>query len=89
MKNIFTLIIAVVFVLIGQVVAQTAGTLNLNFGTDGKYIFDKDNMDLYQDVKVQTDGKIVAIGKFASEQKTGHPTSVKLLIILPWVESDK
>ena len=62
MKNIFTLIFALVFAFSGLVTAQTAGTLNLNFGTDGKYIYDKDNVDLYQDVKVQTDGKIVAIG---------------------------
>jgi uncharacterized delta-60 repeat protein len=80
MKNIFTLIIAVVFVLIGQVVAQTAGTLNLNFGTDGKYIFDKDNMDLYQDVKVQTDGKIVAIG---TTYTPSYTSSIQVTRLMP------
>lgn len=80
MKNIFTLIISVLIALNGQVIGQTAGTLNTSFGTDGKYIYNKDNHDLYQDVKVQSDGKIVAVGTTLTPSYT---SSVQVTRLLP------
>jgi len=41
---------------------QVAGTLDLTFNGTGKVVYDKDNMDLYQDVKVLPDGRILAVG---------------------------
>jgi hypothetical protein len=62
MKHNFTLIIVILFALISRVNGQTAGTLDLSFGSGGKVVYDRDQTDLYQDVKVQPDGKIVAVG---------------------------
>jgi len=80
MKKIFTLIFAVLIALNSQVSAQTAGTLNTSFGTDGKYIYNKDSHDLYQDVKVQTDGKIVAAGTTLTPSYT---SSIQVTRLLP------
>jgi len=62
MKNTLIIIIAVLTTFCGQVSGQPAGTLDLTFNGTGKVVYNKDNMDLYTDVKVQTDGKIVAVG---------------------------
>jgi uncharacterized delta-60 repeat protein len=43
-----------------------AGMLDLTFNNSGKVIYDNDRFDLYQDVKVQPDGKIVAVGSSMS-----------------------
>lgn len=80
MKNIFNLIIAALFALSGSITAQTAGTLDLNFATDGKYIYDKDNIDLYQDVKIQPDGKIVAIG---TTYTPSYTSSIQVTRLMP------
>lgn len=80
MKNISTLIIAVLIALGSQVFAQTAGTLNTSFGTEGKYIYNKDAHDLYQDVKVQPDGKIVAVGTTLTPAYT---SSIQVTRLLP------
>jgi len=62
MKNTLIIIIAVLTTFCGQVSGQPAGTLDLTFNGTGKVVYNKDNMDLYTDVKVQSDGKIVAVG---------------------------
>lgn len=62
MKLNFTIIVAFLFILLSRVSGQTAGSLDVNFGVDGKYIYDKDLQDIYLDVKVQPDGKIVSVG---------------------------
>ena len=62
MKHNFTFIIVILFALISRVNGQTAGTPDLSFGSGGKVVYDRDQTDLYQDVKVQPDGKIVAVG---------------------------
>jgi uncharacterized delta-60 repeat protein len=62
MKSLFTIIISVFFALCGSINGQPAGTLDLTFNGTGKLVYDKDKTDLYQDVKVQPDGKIVAVG---------------------------
>jgi uncharacterized delta-60 repeat protein len=62
MKNTLTFIITVLMALCGSVTGQTTGALDLTFNSTGKVIYNRDNMDLYQDVKVQEDGKIVAVG---------------------------
>ncbi len=66
MKINFTMIIALLFALISRVSGQNAGTLDLTFNGTGKVIYDKDQLDLYNNVKVQTDGKIVAVGSSIS-----------------------
>ncbi len=62
MKSNFTMILAVLLALTCRVSGQNAGTLDLNFNGTGKVIYDRDQIDIYNDVKVQTDGKIVAVG---------------------------
>jgi uncharacterized delta-60 repeat protein len=44
-----------------------AGILDLNFNGTGKVIYDKDQFDVYQDVQIQPDGKIVAVGTSMSQ----------------------
>jgi uncharacterized delta-60 repeat protein len=61
MKTTLTLI-AILLGFSISISGQPAGTLDLTFNGTGKVIYDKDNMDLYQDVKVQPDGRIVAVG---------------------------
>jgi uncharacterized delta-60 repeat protein len=62
MKNIFTIILVFLSVHSVHVSGQTAGTIDSTFNNTGKVIYDRDKYDLYQDVKVQPDGKIVAAG---------------------------
>ncbi|MCX6247388.1 MAG: T9SS type A sorting domain-containing protein [Bacteroidetes bacterium] len=62
MKNTLTIVIALLLAFCGSVCGQPAGTLDLTFNTTGKVVYDKDLTDVYWDVKVQTDGKIVAVG---------------------------
>jgi uncharacterized delta-60 repeat protein len=62
MKTKITLIIAILIAFIGTLKAQPAGTLDPTFNGTGKVVYDKDQTDVYWDVKVQTDGKIVAVG---------------------------
>jgi len=44
--------------------SQTAGTLDVSFHSTGTLVTDNGYLDLYQDVEVQPDGKIVAAGTF-------------------------
>jgi len=62
MKSILIIILSVFIILTGSVSGQPAGTLDLTFNGTGKVVYDKDQMDLYQDVRVQPDGKIIAAG---------------------------
>ncbi|NVO20038.1 MAG: hypothetical protein HXX13_10080 [Bacteroidetes bacterium] len=63
MSNPFTIIVLVLFIFSNRLSSQNiAGTLDLTFQSNGKAIYDKDQFDVYQDVKVQPDGKIVAVG---------------------------
>jgi uncharacterized delta-60 repeat protein len=62
MKYNLTLTIAVLLAFISRVGGQTPGTPDLTFGTAGKVVYDRDQTDLYQDVQVQPDGKIIAVG---------------------------
>jgi uncharacterized delta-60 repeat protein len=64
MKTIFTNILILLTVFAGNLTAQPAGTLDVTFNGTGKVVYDKDNIDLYQDVKVQPDGKIIAAGTY-------------------------
>jgi uncharacterized delta-60 repeat protein len=61
MKNTFTIIL-VIMVLCGSVFGQYAGDHDLTFNGTGKLIYDNDFVDLYKDVQVQSDGKIIAVG---------------------------
>jgi len=71
MKYKFTFIVALLFALASMVNAQTAGTLDISFGTGGKVTYDRDQTDVYQDVKVQPDGKIVAVGNSLTPTYSG------------------
>jgi uncharacterized delta-60 repeat protein len=42
--------------------AQPAGTIDLSFADNGKFILDNGNLDLFTDVEIQDDQKIVAVG---------------------------
>ena len=55
-------IIAILAAFSMAVSAQPAGTLDVTFNGTGKVVYDRDNVDVYWDVKVQPDGKIVAAG---------------------------
>jgi uncharacterized delta-60 repeat protein len=68
-KNL-TIIITIVITLCSNAMAQTPGTLDLTFGTGGKVVYDKDQTDLYNDVQVQSDGKIVAAGTYMTPSFT-------------------
>jgi uncharacterized delta-60 repeat protein len=63
MKNILTTI-TVLISLLGTVSGQIAGTLDPTFNGTGKVIYSRDAFNLYQDVKVQSDGNIVAVGTY-------------------------
>lgn len=52
------------------VFAQAPGSLDPTFNGTGKVVWDKDQFDLYQDVKVQPDGKIVAVGTYMTATYT-------------------
>jgi uncharacterized delta-60 repeat protein len=73
MKNSFTIIIAVLITLFGRVYGQVAGDPDSTFNDTGKVIYDYDMFDLYKDVKVQPDGKIIAVG---SSMASTYMTSV-------------
>ena len=60
------LIFLILTAIYGSVAAQPAGSLDLTFNGTGKVIYDKDQWDLYWDVKVQPDGRIVAVGNSMS-----------------------
>ncbi len=62
MKKMYRVFLFLVMLSMYSVQAQNAGTLDLSFNSTGYKVYDKDNIDLYQDVKVQSDGKILALG---------------------------
>jgi uncharacterized delta-60 repeat protein len=62
MKKNLTIIFAVLLAFIYTANGQTPGTLDPSFGAGGKVVYDRDQTDLYNDVQVQTDGRIVAAG---------------------------
>jgi uncharacterized delta-60 repeat protein len=81
MKSNFTMIMAVLFALISRVSGQNAGTLDLTFNGTGKVIYDRDQFDLYNNVKVQPDGKIVAVG--SSMSPSYSPIVIEVTRYLP------
>lgn len=58
---------------------NTAGFPDPTFNNTGKLVYDKDMFDLYQDVKVQPDGKIVAVG---SSMNASYASSIVVSRIL-------
>jgi len=63
MKSIQPILISLLIAVCGTIAAQNAAGLpDLTFNTTGKVVYDKDKFDLYQDVQIQPDGKIVAVG---------------------------
>ncbi|MGB6037321.1 MAG: hypothetical protein WBG42_13695 [Cryomorphaceae bacterium] len=62
--KIFTLLIGSIFCLSANSFAQSAGDLDQSFGTDGTVIFglNSNDLDVYQDILIQDDQKIVAVG---------------------------
>jgi uncharacterized delta-60 repeat protein len=63
MKNyFFTLTISAFFALSFSLTAQPAGSLDPTFADNGKLIIDNGNVDLFTDVEIQNDQKIVAVG---------------------------
>ncbi len=63
MKKIRQLLFALLMASGHLLVAQnTPGTIDSTFNNTGLVILDNGFLDLYQDVKIQTDGKIVAVG---------------------------
>jgi uncharacterized delta-60 repeat protein len=63
MKNIRQLIFTTLIALSGNLAAQNmSGALDSTFNGNGMVILDNGYLDIYQDVKIQTDGKIVAVG---------------------------
>jgi len=80
MKNTFTIIL-VIIALCGRVYGQYAGDPDLTFNGTGKVIYDYDMFDLYKDVKVQPDGKIIAVGSsMASTYMTSAIVVSRLLV---------
>lgn len=62
MKKFLQIIIIAIFALPVLVNAQNAGTIDMTFGNDGTVIIDNGYTDLFTDVAIQDDQKIVAIG---------------------------
>jgi uncharacterized delta-60 repeat protein len=63
MKNMKNLLLLILFAFCGSIVAQNIpGTIDSTFNGTGRVILDNGFLDLYQDVKIQPDGKIVAVG---------------------------
>ena len=54
--------IAILLTYLGSASAQSPGTLDSTFNGTGKVVYDREMTDVYWDVKVQPDGKAVAIG---------------------------
>jgi uncharacterized delta-60 repeat protein len=54
--------IAILLTCFGSASAQSPGTLDSTFNGTGKVVYDREMTDVYWDVKVQPDGKSVAIG---------------------------
>jgi uncharacterized delta-60 repeat protein len=61
-NNFFTFTISAMIALSVSLSAQPAGTLDPTFADNGKFIMDNGNLDLFTDVEIQNDGKIIAIG---------------------------
>ncbi len=63
MKNyFFTITICTLFAISLNLTAQPAGSLDPTFADNGKFVLNNQNLDLFTDVEIQNDGKIVAIG---------------------------
>ena len=62
MEKSFTFLIILLVAYFGKVNAQAPGSLDNTFNGTGTLVIDNGNMDLFTDVEVQTDGKIVAVG---------------------------
>jgi uncharacterized delta-60 repeat protein len=63
MKNyLITIVLSVALTLHIGLTAQDAGSLDPTFADNGKFIIDNGNLDLFTDVEIQNDGKIIAIG---------------------------
>lgn len=61
-KYLQTMMISALFIWPFLLNAQDAGTIDMTFGTDGMVLIDNGNLDLYTDVKIQDDQKILAVG---------------------------
>lgn len=61
-KLLFNLLFIALIALPARFFAQNPGTLDPTFGNDGVVIFDNGNLDLFTNVAIQDDQKIVAIG---------------------------
>lgn len=67
MKNVtYLLFFAWSMITLATSAQTTAGILDLTFNSTGKVVYNKDRYDLYQDIKIQPDGKIVAVGSSMS-----------------------
>jgi uncharacterized delta-60 repeat protein len=62
MKKNLTFLIILLVAFFGSAKAQDPGTLDNTFNGTGTLVIDNGNMDLFTDVEVQPDGKIVAVG---------------------------
>jgi uncharacterized delta-60 repeat protein len=62
MKKTITFFMILLVANLGRLNAQSPGTLDNTFNGTGIQVIDNGNMDLFTDVKVQDDGKIVAVG---------------------------
>jgi uncharacterized delta-60 repeat protein len=62
MKRSFTYLIILLVAFFGSANAQAPGTPDNTFNGTGTLVIDNGNMDLFTDVEVQPDGKIVAVG---------------------------
>jgi len=61
MKTTLAFLLAITSLICNSLSGQT-GSLDLTFNGTGKVVYDKNPWDLYNDVKVQPDGKIIAVG---------------------------
>ncbi|MBK7213334.1 MAG: hypothetical protein IPH88_08620 [Bacteroidales bacterium] len=79
MKTLLLSIITILLICLTVSGQNTAGFPDPTFNNTGKLVYDKDMFDLYQDVKVQTDGKIVAVG---SSMNASYASSIVVSRIL-------
>ncbi|MBK7174090.1 MAG: hypothetical protein IPH84_12835 [Bacteroidales bacterium] len=73
MKLITTLILLTLLTFLSITSAKgQAGVLDPTFNSTGTLVLDLDQFDLYQDIKVQPDGKILAVGTSMTPSYTAY-----------------
>ena len=58
----FTILVSLLLAVQGTLFSQNPGTLDLTFANNGQFVLDNGQVDLFTDVEIRPDGKIIAVG---------------------------